>query len=118
MSQEFGSHSSQSIGNQQIRSAKYIVLMLCVRRIGVRRRFAGHCRNKSYTSDKDGFSFVIAHSLVRRFKQTGISVDAHDKRDVIQQRQYKAINLHSHMDVSGSSRQLWMLHTSTFQTRR
>ena len=74
--------------------------------MGVRRFLAGQCRNKSYTRDKDGCSRVIAHSLVRQFKQTGISVDAHDRRNVRQQRQDKAINLHTRIDVSGSRRQL------------
>ena len=34
---------------------------------------------------------VIAHSLVRRFEQTGISIDAQDRREVRKQRQDKTI---------------------------
>ena len=51
-----------------------------------------------------GCSRVIAQSLVRRFKQTGISNDAQDRRDVRKPRQDKAFNLHSSIDISGSSR--------------
>ena len=37
---------------------------------------------------------VIAHSLVRGFEQTGISIDALDRCDVRKQRKDKTINLH------------------------
>ena len=47
-----------------------------------------------------GFVDVIAHSLVRQFEQTGISIDAQDRRDVRKQRQDKTI------DVSCLSQQL------------
>ena len=39
-----------------------------------------------------GRSGVIAHSLVRRFEQTGISIDAQNRRDVRKQRQDKTVN--------------------------
>ena len=42
---------------------------------------------------------VIAHSLARQFEQTGISIDAQDRRDVRKQRQDKAVNIHSRIDV-------------------
>ena len=51
-------------------------------------------------------SQVIAHSFVRRFEQTGISIDAQDRRDVRKQRQGKTVYLHSRIDVRGSSQQL------------
>ena len=47
---------------------------------------------------------VIAHSLVRRFEQTGVYNDAQDRRDVRKLRQDKTFNLHSRIDISGSSR--------------
>ena len=53
-----------------------------------------------------GCSRVIAHSLVRRFEQTGLSIDAQDLGDVRKQRQDKTVNLHSCIDVSDSSLQL------------
>ena len=65
-----------------------------------------------------GCSRIIAHSLVRPFEQTGISINAQDRWDVREQRQDKTVNLHSFVDVRGSSRQLKMLHTSMFHTRR
>ena len=34
-----------------------------------------------------GCSCVIAHSLMRRFKQTGVSVDAQDRPEIRKQRQ-------------------------------
>ena len=51
-------------------------------------------------------SGVIGHGLVRRFEQTGISIDAQDRRDVRKQCQDKTVNLHSRIDVRGSSLQL------------
>ena len=65
-----------------------------------------------------GYSRVIAHNLVRQFEQTGISIDAQDRRNVRKQPQDKTVNLQSRIDVSSSSWQLWVLHTSTFHTRR
>ena len=53
-----------------------------------------------------GCSRVIAHSLVRQFEQTGISIDAQDRRDVRKQCQDKTVNLQSRIDVSSSSWQL------------
>ena len=49
---------------------------------------------------------VIAHGLVRLFEQTGISIDEQDRWDIRKQHHDKTINLHSHIDVNGSSRQL------------
>ena len=57
-----------------------------------------------------GCSGVMAHSLMRRFEQTGISIDVRNRRDVRKQRQNKTVDLHSRIDVSGSSRHLLMLH--------
>ena len=51
-------------------------------------------------------SGVIAYSPVRPFEQTGISIDAQDQRVIRKQCQNKAVNLHSRIDISGSSRQL------------
>ena len=69
---------------------------------------AGRSRSKSnlHAGKMFGCSGGIAHSLVRRFEQTGMSIDAQDRRDVRKQLQDKTVNLHSHIDVSGSSRQL------------
>ena len=53
-----------------------------------------------------GCSRIIAHSLVRPFEQTGISINAQDRWDVREQSQDKNVNLHSCVDVRGSSRQL------------
>ena len=53
-----------------------------------------------------GCSGVIAHSLVRRFEQKGISIDAQDRRDVRKPRQDKTVNLLSRINLSGSSWQL------------
>ena len=52
-----------------------------------------------------GHSGVVAHSLVRRFEQTGMSIDAQNRRDVKKQRQDKTVNLHTRIDVCSSSRQ-------------
>ena len=49
-------------------------------------------------------SHIIIDSLVIGFEQTGISIDAQDRRDLRKQRQNKTVNLHSRIDVSGSSR--------------
>ena len=65
-----------------------------------------------------GCSRVIAHNLVKQFEQTGISIDAQDRRNVRKQHQDKTVNLQSRIDVSSSSWQLWVLHTSTFHTGR
>ena len=50
--------------------------------MSVRRLLAGHGRTKSYTCGKDvwlaGCSGVTDHSLVRRFEQTGTSINAQD----------------------------------------
>ena len=53
-----------------------------------------------------GCFHIIAHCLVRRFEQTGISIDAQDRRDIRKQRQDKTVNLRPRIGVSGSSRQL------------
>ena len=53
-----------------------------------------------------GCSHIIAPGLVRRFEQTGISIDAQDRRDIRKQRQDKTDNLHPRIGVSSSSRQL------------
>ena len=53
-----------------------------------------------------GYSRLVVHSLVKRFEQTGMSIDAQDRRDFRKQSQENAVNLHSHIDLSGSSRQL------------
>ena len=45
-----------------------------------------------------GRSGVIAHSLVKQFEQTGISIDAQDRHNVRKQRQDKTVNLHSRID--------------------
>ena len=64
-----------------------------------------------------GCSRVISHSHLRQLQQAGISTDAQDRRDVRKQHRDKTVNLHSHIDVSGSSQQLKMLQISTFHTR-
>ena len=43
---------------------------------------------------------------MRRFQQAEIYTDAQDRGDVRKQRQDKTVNLHSSIDVSGSSQQL------------
>ena len=53
-----------------------------------------------------GCSSIIVYSPVRRFQQEGISTDAQDRRDVRKQCQDKTVNLHSRIDVSGSSQHL------------
>ena len=53
-----------------------------------------------------GCSRVNGNSLMRWFEQTGISINAQDQCNVRKQRQDKTINLHSHIDLSRSSRQL------------
>ena len=53
-----------------------------------------------------GCSRIIAHSLVRLLEQIGISINAQDKSDVRKQCQDETVNLHSRIDVSGSSHQL------------
>ena len=63
-------------------------------------------RSTPYQVKMFGCSRVIAHSLLRRFKETGISFDAQDRRDVRKQLQEETVNLRSRIDVSGSSRQV------------
>ena len=53
-----------------------------------------------------GCSRVVAYSLARQFEQTGISIDAQDRHDIRKQCQNKTVNLHSHIEISGTSRQL------------
>ena len=53
-----------------------------------------------------GCSRVIADSLVRRFEQTGISIDAQDRLNARKHRQDKTVYLHSRIDVSRFSQQL------------
>ena len=43
-----------------------------------------------------GCSRVIVHSLVRSFEETGISIDAQDRGDVMKRRRDKTVNLYSH----------------------
>ena len=57
-------------------------------------------RSTRYQVKMFGCSRVIAHSLVRRFEQTGISFDAQDRRDVRKQLQEETVNLHSCIDES------------------
>ena len=89
-------------------STKHTVLMLCVRQNGHKKALeCRRCTKSNICAAKMfGCSRVIARSLVRRFEQTGISIDAHDQCNVSKQCQDKNINLHSHIDVSGSSWQL------------
>ena len=63
-------------------------------------------RSTPYQVKMFGCSRVIGHSLLRRFRETGISFDAQDRRDVRKQLQEETVNLHSRIDVSGSSRQV------------
>ena len=51
-------------------------------------------------------SGVIAYSLMRRFEQTGISIDAQDQLDARKQPEDKIVNLHSRIDVRCSRPQL------------
>ena len=89
-------------------SAKYTVLMLHVRQNERKKAFGMVAAISGVIgmAKMFGCSCVIVHSLVRRFEQTGISIDAQDRRDVRNQRQGKTVNLHTRIDVSGSSRQL------------
>ena len=48
-------------------------------------------------------SSVIVHSLVRRFEQTGISIDALSRGDVRKRRRDKTVNLLLRINVSSSS---------------
>ena len=64
---------SQNIENQQITPVKYTVLMLTERQ---------NERKKAFDrSPQFGCSRVFVHSLVRRFEQTTISIDAQDRSD-------------------------------------
>ena len=64
--------SSQNTENQQITFAKYTVLRLCVRQNGRKKAVEQRVISVAKTV---GCSRVIAHSLVRRFEQTVISID-------------------------------------------
>ena len=99
--------SSLIIKNQQIAPAKYTVLMLRLCQNGRKKAFGRSAIPRVIPAAKMfGCSRVIAHSLVRRFEQTGISIEAQDRRDQRKQCQDKTLNLHSPFDVSTSSRQL------------
>ena len=55
-----------------------------------------------------GHSGVVAHSLVRRFEQTGMSIDAQNRRGERKQRQDKTVNLHTRIDVSSYTPQCFI----------
>ena len=91
-------------------SAKYTVLMLHV-------RFSQNERYRAFGMVLIGTSVihatklfccssVIVHSLVRRFEQTGISIDASSRGDVGKRRRDKIVNLLLLGNISSSSRQL------------
>ena len=60
--------------------------------MSVKSLLAGRRRTKSNMRAKD--VWLLSHSLVKRFEQTGNRIDA--KKD-------KTVNLHSRIDASGSS---------------
>ena len=64
-----------------------------------------------------GCSRVIFHSLVRRNKQIGISMDVPRSVDVGQRHRDKTFILLSRIYASGSSRQLYIPDATTFQAR-
>ena len=64
-----------------------------------------------------GCSHFIAHRHMRRFQQAGKSTDAKDRRDVKKQRQDRTVNLHSRIDVSGSSTTHLNVSYQTIKTR-
>ena len=91
----FRSFSSQKIENQQIMSAI------------LEGFWQGAAEPRVIRPAKMfGCSRIIAHSLMRLLEQIGISIDAQDKRDVRKQCQDETVNLHSRINVSGSSHQL------------
>ena len=62
--------------------------------------------SKARVTKSFGCSSVIIHSLVRRYKQTGISIDTPRSGDVRQHHRENTFNLLSCIYASGSSRQL------------
>ena len=107
---QFGSLLSQIIENQQIMSAKYTVLML---RLHQNERYTAFGMVASGTSviravKQFDCSSVIVHSLVRRYEQTGISIDACSRSNmyVRKRRRDNTVNLLLRIKVSSSSRQL------------
>ena len=88
-------------------STKYTVLMLRVCQNEHKKAFSRSLPIPRVIGAKMfGCSRVNAHTLMRWFEQTGISIDAQGQRKVRKQRQDKTINLHSRIDLSRSSRQL------------
>ena len=78
----FWSLLRQNTKNQQIKSAKYTVLMLCVHQNERKKAFDRSLLYQQLCAAMMfGCSPVIAHSLVRRFEQTGISINAQDQSD-------------------------------------
>ena len=72
---------ASSIENQQITSATYTVLIIRVRQNW----------RVIHAAKMFGCSGASAHSLVRWFEQTGISIDVQDRLDVRKQRQDKTV---------------------------
>ena len=64
------------------------------------------CRSPPHAAKIIGCSRVLAHSLMGRFEQTRISIDAEDRCKVRKQCQDKTVNLHSCIDVGSFSWQL------------
>ena len=89
-------------------SAMYTELMLRLRQNERYRAFGMVVAGTSviHTAKQFGSSNVNVLSLVRRFEQTGISIDALSRGDVRKRRQVKTVYLLLHINVSSSSRQL------------
>ena len=96
---------SQDIENQPITSPKYTVIMLRLRQNEHNMAFGMLvARNSVIRVAKLFGSFrIIGPSLVKRYKQTGISIDASRSGDVSQRHREKTF---LRINVSGSSRQL------------
>ena len=96
----FGSISSQEHrkSTNNVPDVVYSVLMLRVRQMGFWQVTA--VPRVIRAQSMFDCSRVSAHRLERRFGQTGISIDARDRRDVRKQRKYKTVNLQSRIDVS------------------
>ena len=85
--------SFESEHRKSTKSAKYTVLVIRARQNGRDDTFG---RSPPYAAKMLGCSRVIAYSFVRRFEQTRLR----------KQHQDKTGNLHSHIAVSDSSRQM------------
>ena len=99
--------------------SKYTVIKLSLRQIERSRAFGMLAARTSVirVAKLSGCSRFIVQSLVRRYRKTGLSIDAPRSGDVSQRHRDTTFNLLSRIYASGSSRQLQFPDVSKVQAR-